>query len=454
LEKKKKLNSTVWIVLMVSLLLLGFTSIFGALMIWRSQTAIGELLHDRMLDVSNAAAAVLDGDVLGNLTAEDADTPEYQSCLATLRAFQESIDLNYIYGIKQLDDGSFVFSIDPDPEDPAEFGSPFTAETAALRGASLGVPGADDVALEDEWGRAYSSYSPVFGSDGTVKGIVGVDFDADWVDEQIAAQTRIILISSLVSLVMGVLITLMITDRYRRRLAELSREMGVISEDAESLMQDIRLPEELRPDTATLAEEEVSDDQLTAIKQRLDISRRNLRRYISYLHSLSYTDVLTGIGNRNSYTGRVKELDAEIKKGCAAFSLIILDVNSLKAINDTYGHDEGDRVLVAAGRALRSRFGAERVYRIGGDEFAALPDCADPAQMPELVEQLQAAVAWENSNAGPEAKARLEVSCGTAVYAPGVDSSFADVFRRADQLMYQEKAAYYATHGDRRKAYT
>ena len=452
MKKKKKLNSTVWIVIMVSLLLLGFTSIFGALMIWRSQAAISELIQNRMLDISNSAADLIDGDVLGSLTAEDVNTPEYQSCLSFLRVFQENIDLSYIYGVMELEDGSYAFTIDPDPDDPGEFGSP-VASTEALGIAFSGTPAVDKVPYEDEWGRFYSAYSPVYNSAGEIVGVIAVDFDADWYDAQLWAEARIILISSLVSLVMGVVITLLITDRYRRRLAELNHEMGVISEDAESLMQDIRLPEELRPDTATLAEEEVSDDQLTAIRQRLEISRRNLRRYISYLHSQSYTDVLTGIGNRNAYTDRVRELDSEIEKGGAAFSLVILDVNSLKAINDTYGHEEGDRVLVAAGRALRSVFGNDRVFRIGGDEFAALPDCADPAQMPELLEALQAAIAWANSNAAPEAKARLEASCGSAVYEPGVDSSFADVFRRADQLLYQEKAAYYAAHGDRRKAY-
>ena len=448
--KIRKINSTVWIVLIVSLMLLGFTSIFGAVMVWRSQAAISELIQNRMLDISNSAADLIDGDVLGSLTAEDADTPEYQSCLRILRVFQENIDLSYIYGVMELEDGSFAFTIDPDPDDPGEFGSPVVS-TEALRTAFSGTPAMDAVPYEDEWGRFYSAYTPVYSSAGEIVGVIAVDFDADWYDAQLWAETRIILISSLVSLVMGVVITLLITAQIRRRLTEVNREIGVISEDVESLMQEIHLPEELRPDTATLAEEELSPDQLTAIRQRLEISRRNLRRYISYLHSQTYLDVLTGIGNRNAYLDKVKPLDGEIKKGAAAFSLLILDVNSLKAINDTYGHEEGDRVLVTAGRALRSLFGSDCVFRIGGDEFAALPECTDPAQLRDVIEQLRAAVKWANDTA-PEAKARLEISCGAAVFDPNTDHSFADVFRRADQLMYQEKAAYYASHGDRRKA--
>ena len=446
---KKKLNSTVWIVLMVSLLLLGFTSIFGALMIWRSQAAINELISSRMLDISNSAADLIDGDVLGSLRAEDADTPEYQQCLAILRAFQDNIDLRYIYGIMELEDGSFAFTVDPAP-DPGEFGAPVVS-TEALRTAFSGTPAADEVPYEDEWGRFYSAYSPVYNSAGEIVGAIGVDFDADWYDAQLRAQARIILISSVVSLVIGIVITLLITDRYRRRLTELNREMGVISGDVESLMAEIRLPEELRPDTATLAEEEISDDQLTAIRQRLEISRRNLLRYISYLHAQSYMDVLTGIGNRNAYLDRVGQLDDEIKKGGAAFSLIIMDVNSLKAINDTFGHEEGDRILIAAGRALRTVFGADRVYRIGGDEFAVLPDTTDPRQLRDRMDSFRAEVEQINAQA-PDAPARLEISCGTAIYDALDDCSFSDVFQRADLLLYEEKAAYYATHDNRRKA--
>ena len=448
----KKINRTTLIVLLVSLLLLGFTSIFGALMVWQSRRTINVLIRSRMLDVTNAAAAMLDGDVLGSLTAEDTDTPEYQQCLATLRKFQDNIDLSYIYAIKQLEDGSFVFSIDPDPDNPAEFGETFTAATEALWGASRGTAGADDVALEDEWGRSYSSYSPVFGSDGSVKGIVGVDFDADWIDEQISRETRIILISSVVSLVMGVLITLLITASTRRRLAELNREIDSISADVGALMQEIRLPEELRPDMAVLKEEELSDDELTAIRQQLAITRRNLHEYIDYLHSQSYLDVLTGIGNRTSYLNQVKRLESEIQQGCAAFSLVIMDVNNLKGINDTYGHEEGDRILIEAGRAIRTVFGAERVFRIGGDEFAALPMCTEMAQIQAFIEQLQAVIARANEKT--PGMAALALSCGTAVYDPGRDRSFREVFERADRNMYREKAEYYETHEDRRRSRT
>lgn len=449
----KKINRTTLIVLMVSLLLLGFTSIFGVLMIRQSQTTINLLIRNRMLDVTNAAAAMLDGDVLGSLTAEDADTPEYQQCLATLRKFQDNIDLSYIYAIKQLEDGSFVFSLDPDPENPADFGEAFTSDTEALWGASRGVPGADDFALEDEWGRSYSSYSPVFGSDGSVKGIVGVDFDADWIDQQIARETRIILISSVVSLAMGVLITLLITASTRRRLAELNREIGSISADVGALMQEIRLPEELRPDMAVLKEEEMSDDELTAIRQQLAITRRNLHEYIDYLHSQSYLDVLTGIGNRTSYLNQVKRLDSEIQQNSADFSLIIMDVNDLKGINDTYGHEEGDRILIEAGRAIRTVFGADRVFRIGGDEFAALPESVDNQGLSALIEQLQEEISEANAQS-PRPEVPLEISCGAAIFDPGTDACFRDVFERADKEMYREKAKYYETHGDRRRSRT
>ena len=86
-----------------------------------------------------------------------------------------------IYCVRALDDGSFVFTIDPDPESPGAFGD-HIPYTEALYNASLGTPGVDKEAYVDQWGRFYSAYSPVFDSNGNVTDIVAVDFTADWVD--------------------------------------------------------------------------------------------------------------------------------------------------------------------------------------------------------------------------------------------------------------------------------
>ena len=157
----KKLNRASKYIIVICVFLIGVNGALGYVLTRQSSGAMKSLMRSRMLDVSNTAAAMLDGDVLERLEAEDEDSPEYQAALKTLTYFQENIDLEYIYCIRDMGGGRFVFSIDPTVEDPGQFGDPITY-TDALYQASLGTPSVDAVPYEDAWGRFYSAYTPVF----------------------------------------------------------------------------------------------------------------------------------------------------------------------------------------------------------------------------------------------------------------------------------------------------
>ena len=135
--KHRKVNYTTKIILGIACFLLVANIILGEVLYTHSEVALEKLLHERMLDVSNTAAALLDGDVMRDLQAEDADTPEYQEQLEILARFQQNIDLEYIYGIRRMEDGSFTFTVDPEPYDPGGFGEP-VGTTDALENAYKG----------------------------------------------------------------------------------------------------------------------------------------------------------------------------------------------------------------------------------------------------------------------------------------------------------------------------
>ena len=160
----------------------------GLILTKESTDVMKEQIGNRMLDVSNTAASMLNGDVLRDIQAEDANTPEYEGKYSeTLTYYQDNIDLKYIYCIRDLGNKEFVFTVDPTVLDPGVFGAPIVY-TDALYQASLGTPSVDKKPYRDKWGRFYSAYSPVFDSDGKVAGIVAVDFSADWYDYQIRTQ--------------------------------------------------------------------------------------------------------------------------------------------------------------------------------------------------------------------------------------------------------------------------
>ena len=183
-------------------------------------------------------------------------------------------------------------------------------------------------------------------------------------------------------------------------------------------------------------------EELAEVNAKLEEANRRLSE-------LAITDALTGIGNKAAYIDRVRELDARIAEGDAAFSVAVFDLNGLKAINDSRGHECGDIAITDTAHLLCDVFGRGNLYRIGGDEFiAVLPETA-PEAMRALFDRLDDAIVAKNRTPGPYG-APLALSRGWATVRPGEDTAYHAVFKRADDAMYRDKAEYYKTH-DRRK---
>ena len=199
-----------------------------------SKITLREQIDQRMLDVANTAARQLNGDDLKTLKAQDVGTEAYDSALETLRSFQDSIELDYIYGIRAESDGTFTFTIDPAEEDPGEFGS-LIVTTPALQQAANGTPSVDKKAYSDAWGRFYSAYSPVFDSNGDVAGIVGVDFNAEWYDGKINSHRAIAVIIAMVAMTIGIVLSFTIMSQNRKRFSAMLQQLSTLSKETERL---------------------------------------------------------------------------------------------------------------------------------------------------------------------------------------------------------------------------
>ena len=158
-------------------------------------------------------------------------------------------------------------------------------------------------------------------------------------------------------------------------------------------------------------------------------------------------DVLTGCPNRRAYENEIKKLDAGALPGDLAY--IAIDLDGLKEVNDRHGHEAGDRIIIGAAQCIESSFGKlGQVYRIGGDEFAALLH-AERNELEGVLSAYQRSTeAWAEENGLP-----LSTSFGYACAEELTDDpSVLELARTADRRMYQEKARYYQMNGhDRRK---
>jgi diguanylate cyclase (GGDEF)-like protein len=147
-------------------------------------------------------------------------------------------------------------------------------------------------------------------------------------------------------------------------------------------------------------------------------------------------DPLTGLLNRASLDARVVEIEEQAHLTGGAVSVIVLDLDGFKRVNDTYGHERGDLVLRDAAYEIRKSLRSfELVYRIGGEEFLVLLPGVDLAEALEIAERVRHSV--QEARPGD---LDLTISAGVAADAGG-DIRYDDLFRAADAALLESKRA-------------
>jgi len=157
------------------------------------------------------------------------------------------------------------------------------------------------------------------------------------------------------------------------------------------------------------------------------------------LRGLSLVDDLTGLYNRRGFLTLAEQQLKIAGRAMRKMLQIFADVDGLKRINDTHGHEEGDRALVETARILRRTFrSSDIVARIGGDEFAILASESQEGSEAICAARLRRAIeTWNAQNS--RVPFRLSLSVGVIDYDPHAPCSIEELLARADSLMYEEK---------------
>ena len=408
----------------------------GVVLTHQTGSMLTSLIQNRMLDISKTAADMLDGDTLSKLTKDDSESEGYRQSMRTLTYFQDNIDLKYIYCIRETQDGRFVFSIDPTVKDPGVFGEP-VVKTEALVKAAGGVSAVDTKPYNDSWGSFYSAYSPA---------------DLPVLHPLVPAASphagiRAVQRAGHEPLEPGA--HRHVGERHQRRDRAGGRTAGGRGADPPGP----RVPqaEEARSGKAMSALEFRVDDDSDGT--RADRFLQNaLREHIELAHRQAYLDSMTGVGNKTAYLNALKLMEDPIREKKIEFAVAIFDMNGLKSINDSHGHECGDAAIIDAAGLLKKLFGTENLYRIGGDEFIAVLKLSDEILLQELFRDFDTELEALNQTERPYG-VPLSISKGFAVFDAESDPDYNTVFRRADMAMYADKKAYYTTHRDRRRKY-
>lgn len=186
---------------------------------------------------------------------------------------------------------------------------------------------------------------------------------------------------------------------------------------------------------ASLVEEKDGCRLIVGISD-IDAQVRQEEQYVQSLARAQIkasVDALTGVKNRHAYLIAEERLNAQIGEGRApAYAVVILDVNDLKKVNDTLGHEAGDQFLRDACKIICNTFKHSPVFRVGGDEFAVISQGEDYENIEELMRLMRAHNAKALQTGG------IVIACGMARHEN--EASVAQVFDRADNAMYENKS--------------
>lgn len=156
------------------------------------------------------------------------------------------------------------------------------------------------------------------------------------------------------------------------------------------------------------------------------------------LKKLSITDGLTQLFNSRYFYSQLKGEIERFKRYGHQLSLLLLDIDHFKAYNDTFGHLEGDKILVRIGRIIKSCLRKmDTAYRYGGEEFTIILPGTPGEEAKTVAERLRAAVAAQDFAGNDPADIRITISIGVTQYCH--EEPISSFVQRADQAMYQSK---------------
>jgi diguanylate cyclase (GGDEF)-like protein len=176
------------------------------------------------------------------------------------------------------------------------------------------------------------------------------------------------------------------------------------------------------------------NERTAELEKRSDELRESQRQ----LEQIAYNDPLTGLPNRRLFDDDLKQRVALAMREASPFTLLLVDLDGFKKINDTLGHDAGDALLVTIALRLKHAVrGADRVSRLGGDEFAVILSQTSELASVELVcrrilTSLAEPVAFKDT------LMRVTGSIGSA-QCPSQGSSTDSLYKAADTALYDAK---------------
>ncbi|SFG30391.1 GGDEF domain-containing protein [Oribacterium sp. WCC10] len=414
--------------------------------------------QDHIRQIINYVIGYIDNDDLKRCMETKTESQKYKDMMVFLDDVKEDLDPQYLYVIKPLREngGNHVLIVVSaennydryeDTEGNIYLGDitedEYTKEEVDDLHRIMGEKEIVFMESKTYWGHSYCGYYALRDSSGVLYALLGVDIDLTQMSQDILYRTLTNLI--LIILTGAVFIVGFITWASKNitdpiEMLEKSA-IGYIKKSRE-----VSSPDKLIFEKPDLNIHNEVESLSNTINQMTEDMKDYMFRIISaeketvHMKEVASTDSLTGLRNKRAYDEKVKQINKLIEGQLInEFGIIMMDVNFLKKINDTYGHRYGDILIQNFCSVVCDIFVHSPVYRIGGDEFVIILQKKDLANADCLIKNFEKALSECAAGDNAEPWEALSAAFGVAYFDRKKDKSVEDVFRRADEAMYQRK---------------
>ena len=380
------------------------------------------------------------------------DDEDYLSVQECLRRIQDNGEADCVY-ILMMDpeEQTAIYIVDAACEDdlvtPGCFDIVEESCVPYLSTPEVGFPAF--ISKTPEYGWMITSCFPIHNSEGDIACYAAVDLDMNEINN---TQNRFLLMLTGILLLLTFLICifsiLYVNLRFVKPINMLTEAAGQYGQNHvtagchnEFSTLQIRTGDELEILLRSMVkmEQDIDNyiDSLTQTKEQLT----NARQQANDMQQQAHRDSMTGIRNRTAYDKEIVQLEGEVRSGLHSFGIAVVDLNYLKTINDTYGHEYGNSSIISLSRLICDVFAHSPVFRIGGDEFALILKNHDYMHIDELCEAFNSQIDLRSTDVTLQPWERISAAFGYALFNPDTDTCVEDVFNRADKNMYERKKA-------------
>ena len=465
IRHKKPLNRSITIGCVVFIIILCILLSFANLTLYKKY--VYSEYHSYIANILDYTLAHIDGDDLKTCIDTLERSEKYNESLLFMDGIMDHFDqIHYFYAILPLNTNDTenimsVFSAERyqdryvDTEGNLYLGwisdDEFDSDTATM---FFDILNGDEIVYfeeETEWGIDYTGALPIKDSAGNSVAVLALDIDISFLHGMIIRYATV----NICIIAFGGLLFICLFLFWSRR--NITVPIKRLEESAVGFVDHSRGQRDV--DALVFhAPEMRADNEIKALSDAVVKMTEDMRHYVSdiitaekkvkTMQELANRDALTGIGNKTAYNREVRHLEIMLKEGVTQIGIAVVDLNYLKKINDTYGHNKGDLAIKNLCHLLCILFNPSSVFRIGGDEFVIILRGNDYENYGPLQEQFQRDLAIMAENELLKPWEKVSAAIGAAFYDKTRDKNVESIFKRADRIMYEQKEEMKALRKD------